>query len=186
MSAFLSFPSFTWERLLFSAKFYFALSRNRRRKAGDPAPTSGAAGSAMKLPQQVRSRVKLGNEGNGSLSATSCALRAPGQHRLACRFRSTHLPTLKGLESLSPGLAQQRLPWVNKKAANPVGVEAAFTEAASTLTGLGRIARIPRVGLAGQPWAECLQPLQGCLIRRRSFSFLNAGSIQIRIAWRTA
>ncbi len=57
-----SFPSCTWERLLFPAKFHFALICSRRHKAVENALTSAATGSAIKLPQQVRSQVQLGNE----------------------------------------------------------------------------------------------------------------------------
>ena len=47
-----SFPSCTWERLLFSRSF------TSRRLI----PLSARPGSAVKLPQQVRSQVQLGNE----------------------------------------------------------------------------------------------------------------------------
>jgi hypothetical protein len=62
-----SFPSFTWERLLFFAKFYFALNCSRRREvveAGEygHALTGAATRSAMQLPQQARSQMKFGNE----------------------------------------------------------------------------------------------------------------------------
>ena len=77
------------------------------------------------------------------------------------------LPTPSGWEALSPGLAQQRLPWVNpKRQPNPVRVESTLFDDASTPTGLVRVARLPRVGPSVQPWAECLQPLQGCRSRR--------------------
>ena len=49
---FASFPSCTWERPLFPAKFHFALTVMFFHLR-----------SAMKLPQQVRSQVQLGNEG---------------------------------------------------------------------------------------------------------------------------
>ena len=63
-----SFPSCTWERFVILAKFYFA-------------PTHWEAialGSAMKLPQQARSQVQLGNEGGGppSISTSLCSLRS--------------------------------------------------------------------------------------------------------------
>src|SRR5260221_6567651 len=61
--AFSSFPNFIWERLLFLAKFHFALTCSRRRKAVDHALTGAATRSAIELPQQVRSQVQLGNEG---------------------------------------------------------------------------------------------------------------------------
>jgi len=51
--SFPSFPNFIWERLLFFAKFHFALTH----------ACIIALRSAMKLPQQVRSQVQLGNEG---------------------------------------------------------------------------------------------------------------------------
>src|ERR1700728_154865 len=51
--AFPSFPSCTWERFLIFAKFHFARAQL----------DIIASRSAMKLPQQVRSQVQLGNEG---------------------------------------------------------------------------------------------------------------------------
>ena len=58
-----SFPSCTWERLLFPAKFHFALTYNRRREALDHALTGAVTRSAMELPQQLRSQMEFGNEG---------------------------------------------------------------------------------------------------------------------------
>ena len=63
----LSFPSCTWERSLSLAKFYFAQTCRRRSRDTSRgvlhALTGAATGSAMKLPQQARSQVQLGNEG---------------------------------------------------------------------------------------------------------------------------
>jgi hypothetical protein len=50
-----SFPSCTWERSLLIAKFHFALMPSGTRNGE----------SAIKLPQQVRSQVQLGNEEGG-------------------------------------------------------------------------------------------------------------------------
>jgi len=74
-------------------------------------------------------------------------------------------PTPTGLKSFSPGLAPQRLPWVNPEATNPERVESYLNQfagdMASTPTGLGRSLCLLRVAALPQPWAECSQPLQG-------------------------
>ena len=61
---------------------------------------------------------------------------SPGSRRLP---RARCAPNPNGVESLSPGLAQQRLPWVYaKREANPERVASDFARASdSTLSGLG-------------------------------------------------
>src|ERR1700678_3621587 len=89
---------------------------------------------------------------------------------VARRAQGRYSPTPTGLESFSPGLAQQRLPWVSYDTTNPERVEAnipyAFVETASTPTGLERFLGLPGVAARDvpppQPWAICLQPFQGC------------------------
>ena len=74
--------------------------------------------------------------------------------------------TPTGLKSFSPGLAHQRLPWVNFHATNPERVESHFNRFAgeidSTPTGLSLALCLPRVAASPQPWAIRLQPFQGC------------------------
>src|SRR5258707_9668800 len=44
---------------------------------------------------------------------------------------------------------------------------------ASTPTGLMILGDVPKVGASHQPWAECLQPLQGCPNQARSSNPVN-------------
>jgi ATP-dependent Clp protease adaptor protein ClpS len=69
--------------------------------------------------------------------------------------RRTFSPILKGLESYSPGLACQRLPWVSSSNQD-------HGKIASTPTGLDLFEVVPRVTASPQPWAIRLQPFQGC------------------------
>src|SRR5260221_3185292 len=90
----------------------------------------------------------------------------PAHREISFRASSAFHSTPTGLKSLSPGLAHQCLPWVNSAAPNPERVESASKQIrgnmASTPTGLGRFLRLPSVAALPQPWAECLQPFQGC------------------------
>jgi hypothetical protein len=101
------------------------------------------------------------------LSALAAVARHATLFNVAAVYdRRTSSPTPTGLESYSPGLAQQRLPWVNPEMSNPERVEAnlfhTLGDPASTLTGLKTFACLPRVAVVPQPWAICLQPFQGC------------------------
>jgi len=69
-----SFPRCTWERLLRPAKFHFALTSVGVR-----------VGSAVKLPQQVRSQVALGNEES---SPTKSVIPSEGERGASFQVRA--------------------------------------------------------------------------------------------------
>ena len=89
-SKFPSFPNFIWERLLFLAKFHFALTLLALAHAR----------SAIKLPQQVRSQVQLGNEGNRSRTRNRSLPKVPeGRLTIARRFIAGYRPQMRRVPS---------------------------------------------------------------------------------------
>jgi len=149
--------------------------------ANATAPAARDSSGYLKNPRHPeRSEAKGSSTPSGPIRAQSkdpAALRSPRSqisfgNAIVCvtplpAFSST--PT--GLKALSPGLAHQRLPWVwVPLASNPVRVESIVANTlygiASTPTGLGRLAGLPRVAAVDvstpQPWAVLLQPFQGC------------------------
>ena len=90
-------------------------------------------------------------------------------------------PTPTGLASYSPGLAQQRLPWVSPAATNPERVEANLShmlgDPASTPTGLGRFFAVTQGSGCAATLGYMLATLSGLPFGHRKRIGLKTGVI---------
>jgi len=174
-----SFPNSIWERYCRpqDCQRDSVASAAKHSFASNPVPKYlGTRIDAFWWPGQLVVRVAAGHRRSPMIFAKevkpSPHSQTPFGNAAAVRrtVSATPLPAFSssptGFKSLSPGLAQQRLPWVARRRTNPERVEATFNQNRHgndpTPTGLGRFSEIPRVARSSQPWAECLQPFQGC------------------------